>query len=127
MWAKGEPPVLGTGHQVSSILTTRTRGENSLSQDERTAHIFSRSTNWQGGTHKSELQRGYELFKLIQLGGVNHLNAEMAEWQTHLTQNQASIPHVGSSPTFGTKDSYSNYINYKFMSSVQVRFYAISV
>ena len=79
-----------------------TRGENSLSQDERTAHIFSRSTNWQGGTHESELQRGYELFKLIQLGGVNHLNAEMAEWQTHLTQNQASIPHVGSSPTFGT-------------------------
>ena len=59
-------------------------------------------TNWQGGAHGSELQRGYELFKLIQLGGVNHLNAEMAEWQTHLTQNQASIPHVGSSPTFGT-------------------------
>lgn len=109
------------------IPALRPGAKNSLSQDERTAHIFSRSTNWQGGTHKSELQRGYELFKLIQLGGVNHLNAEMAEWQTHLTQNQASIPHVGSSPTFGTKDSYSNYINYKFMSSVQVRFYAISV
>lgn len=73
---------------------------------------------------KVSYRRGYELFKLIQLGGVNHLNAEMAEWQTHLTQNQASIPHVGSSPTFGTKDSFSNYINYKFMSSVQVRFYA---
>jgi hypothetical protein len=25
VWAKGQPPVLGTGHQVSSILTTPTR------------------------------------------------------------------------------------------------------
>ena len=24
VWAKGEPPALGTGHQVSSILTTPT-------------------------------------------------------------------------------------------------------
>ena len=94
------------GPQVR-ILSPGPGAKNSLSQDERTAHIFSRSTNWQGGAHGSELQRGYELFKLIQIGGVNHLNAEMAEWQTHLTQNQASIPHVGSSPTFGTKDSYS--------------------
>ena len=88
MWAKGEPPVLGTGHQVSSILTTRTRGENSLSQDERTAHIFSRSTNWQGGTHESELQRGYELFKLIQIGDVSHLkcrNGGMADAEVSKT------------------------------------------
>lgn len=29
--------------------------------------------------------------------------AEVAEWQTHLTQNQAPSGCVGSTPTFGTK------------------------
>ena len=33
------------------------------------------------------------------------LLAEVAEWQTHLTQNQAGIPHAGSSPAFGTKQN----------------------
>ena len=60
------------------VPALRPGAKNSLSQDERTAHIFSRSTNWQGGTHESELQRGYELFKLIQIGDESHL---MPKWR----------------------------------------------
>ena len=33
---------------------------------------------------------------------IIHPLAEVAKWQTHLTQNQAGIPHAGSSPAFGT-------------------------
>ena len=70
--------VLWEHDAAGSNPVTPTRGENSLSQDERTAHIFNRSTNWQGGTHESELQRGYELFKLIQIGDGSHL---MPKWR----------------------------------------------
>ena len=51
--------------------------------------------------------------------------AGMAEWQTHLTQNQASIPHVGSSPTSSTisRQLQQSKLD-KFMSSVRIRFRA---
>ena len=51
--------------------------------------------------------------------------AGMAEWQTHLTQNQASIPHVGSSPTSSTTSRQFQQSKLdKFMSSVRIRFRA---
>jgi len=39
---------------------------------------------------------------------ILQVNAGVAEWQTHTTQNRARFPHEGSTPSSGT-----NYIQFK--------------